>query len=475
MFKTIFRNLIFLVFIALAVAGLTTSGSGCASMVPPTGGPKDSLPPILLTAAPRDSALNFNSKKIIFTFDEFVEVDEVSKNLLVSPTPKNNPVVTNKLRTITVTIKDTLEPNTTYSLNFGNAVKDLNEGNVYRNFTYLFSTGRHIDSLNLSGKLVVAETGKPDSTLVVLLYKNFDDSAIIKERSRYVARVDSTGAFEFHNLEPGTFRVFAVKDEGQRRYFSKSELFAFLDSPVTSQSQRRDLMLYAYAETKEKQDTGATGSSKSKKKLDPKDRVLKIQNNLTGGQLDLLSHPELAVGSDPYKYFDSSKVHLLSEKLEPLARYRFQMDSTNKVMKILYQWKENTKYNLVLDSAFAGDTMGRQIVRQDTIAFQTKKLSEYGSLKLRFLNLDLKLNPVLVFLLDDKIVYSHIFKNSNLFNADVFQPGDYDMRIVFDTNKNGVWDTGEFFLKHRQPERVVLIKRKLNVKPNWVTEVDIQL
>src|SRR5688572_28186988 len=129
--------------LAVVIIGLfiISSGSGCASIVPPTGGPRDSLPPVIVKLDPRDSGRLFNEKKITITFNEFVQVDEIQKNLIVNPTPKVNPVVTIKLKNVIVTIKDTLEPNTTYSLDFGNAIKDLNEGNVYRNFRYVFSTG----------------------------------------------------------------------------------------------------------------------------------------------------------------------------------------------------------------------------------------------------------------------------------------------------------------------------------------------
>lgn len=171
------------------------------------------------------------------------------KNLIVSPTPKVNPVVQVKLRNVEVTIKDTLEPNTTYSLDFGNAIKDLNEGNVFKNFRYVFSTGTTIDTLQVGGRVLVAETGRADSTLIVMLHRNMDDSAVIKDKPRYVARVDTAGYFRFNNLAPGTYRLYALKDEsGQRRFLSKEQLFAFADSPVVAADQKLNYMLYAFLE-----------------------------------------------------------------------------------------------------------------------------------------------------------------------------------------------------------------------------------
>src|SRR5262249_55127057 len=129
------------------------SGPGCANIFPPEGGLKDSIPPVLVKASPADSSKNFEGNRIVLTFDEFVQIQNPRENLIVSPLPKIDPQVESKLRTVTIRLKDTLEPNTTYSLNFGNAIKDINEGNTAKNFTYLFSTGTRFDSLTLSGKV----------------------------------------------------------------------------------------------------------------------------------------------------------------------------------------------------------------------------------------------------------------------------------------------------------------------------------
>ena len=197
-------------------------------MSPPLGGAKDTLPPVFLAAQPADSSKKVSPKKIILAFNEYVQLENISEQLIIVPTPKINPIITSKLKTITITIKDTLQPNTTYALDFGNAIKDINENNVLKNFNYVFSTGAYIDSGSLSGKVVMAETGKTDSTLLVVLYRNAEDSAVVKERPRYVTRLNGKGLFTFRFLPHETFSVYAFKDEGgQRRYLSPSQLFAF--------------------------------------------------------------------------------------------------------------------------------------------------------------------------------------------------------------------------------------------------------
>ena len=454
------------------------SGTGCASIAPPTGGPRDSLPPVLVNINPRDSARLFNEKRIIVTFNEFVQLADIQKNLIVSPTPKVNPVVEVKLRSVVINIKDTLEPNTTYSLDFGTGIRDLNEGNVYPDFRYVFSTGTTIDTLELSGRVLVAETGKADSTLVAMLHNILDDSAVVKEKPRYVARLDTMGYFNFRNIAPGTYRMYALKDEGgQRRFLSKEQLFAFADSTVDSRSMKSDFLLYAFLE----KDTSTKKSLSSLPEVEPKkpsedrgDNRLRFQNNLAGGNLDLLENLEFDFSPEPLRNFDSTKVLFTDEAFKPLTGYHFEMDTSRKKVTLVYPWAEDTRYNVIIDTLFAEDTSGRRILKPDTLFIQTKRNAEYGLVRLRFIGLSMADNPVLQLVQGDKVRYSHVFVN-NTFNAPLFWPGEYELRIVSDRNKNGVWDTGQFFGEKRQPERVRRISRKINVKANWDNEVDIQL
>ena len=176
----LFLSLLLFGSILLWFPGIT----GCANMVPPTGGPRDSLPPVLISADPDEGALHFNGKKIVLSFDEYIDLKDVRKNLIVSPVPKSQPSVEYKLKTITILMKDTLQPNTTYALDFGRAVVDNHEGNVLKNFTYVFSTGNYIDSIRLSGRVIMAKSVKRDSSLIVLLHDKLDDSAVVKEKPR---------------------------------------------------------------------------------------------------------------------------------------------------------------------------------------------------------------------------------------------------------------------------------------------------
>lgn len=459
--------------------------TGCANIVPPQGGLRDSVPPLLIKAAPGDSAKNFTSKRITFSFDEFVDLENVHDNLIVSPTPKVEPAIDYKLNTVTVRLRDTLEPNTTYSLDFGNAIKDINEGNILRNFTYIFSTGSYLDSLELHGKVFLAETGKVDSTLIVMLHTSNNDSAVVKERPRYIAKLDTAGNFVFRNLPSATYYLYALKDEGGSHLYQNDKLlFAFADKPVTIQVNTPPDTLYAYAGFREetKSQTTPQQSPGALQGLSPggrnrsgvADKRLKFQTNLSSNQQDLLSDFFITF-DQPLKIFDSTKIRLYTDStFTPVTAYSIVKDSTNKKIQLSTAWKENTLYRLILDKDFAEDSTGKKLLKTDTLNFTTNKLADYGSLKLKLHNLDLSKNPVLQFVLNDNLFKSYPLTSED-FNQSLFLPGEYELRILYDENKNGKWDPGQFFGKHRQPEIVKPVSRRITIKKSWQNEIDIAL
>ena len=455
------------------------SDTGCANIIPPQGGPKDSIPPLLIKATPGDSTRNFTAGKIILSFNEFINVQNVQENLMVSPIPKNTPSVNFKLNTMTVKLKDSLEPNTTYSLNFRDAVKDFSEGNILKGFTYVFSTGPYIDSLELRGKVVLAETGKADTSLIVMLHTSADDSIVVKEKPRYITRLDGKGNFIFKNLPAKTFYLYALKDEsGTNLYNNDKQLFAFAEKPVTAKVQADTVTLYAYAvqQPAVRQSISAANSgNRNKPDGAGAEKRLKYQTNLINNQLDLLSNFSILFET-PLRSFDSSKIHLYTDSaFNTVPDYKFEKDSSNKKIQLIHAWKENILYHIIMDKDFAEDSSGKKLLKKDTVSFKTKRLAEYGSLKLKFRNLDTAKHPVLLFITTDAIVKSFVFGNSTEFSQTLFLPGEYELRILFDDNKNGKWDPGEFFGKHKQPEIVKLIDRKITVKPAWQNEFEIAL
>jgi hypothetical protein len=451
---------------------------GCANIIPPSGGPRDSMPPVLISANPKDSTLNFKGNRIVLTFNEYVDIDNAQDNFLFTPLFETVPQVDVKLRTITVRLRDTLEQNTTYTFNFGNAIKDINESNPFRQFTYTFSTGPYLDSLQISGRVILAENGKVDSTLTVVLHRDQRDSAVTNQRPRYATRLDSTGRFTFINLPRDTFAIYAIGEAGiMRRYNSPDQLFAFSDSAAIAGSGSTHT-LYAYREEvkEEKKRSSPITSGRSGGGAVPAaaERRLRIGNNLAGGQQDLLTDLLLTV-ERPLRNFDSTKMLLSTDTtFTPVPAYSIALDSTQKGIKVKTAWKEGTVYHLITDKEFAEDSSGRKLLRPDTLTFVTKKLKDYGQLDIRLNNIDLTKNPVLQFVQNEKVVFGTSV-TSGTYRQALFLPGDYDLRILYDRNNNGIWDAGEFFGVRRQPELVVPIARKITVKPDWENEFDIGL
>ncbi len=442
-------------------------GSGCAQIGTPTGGPRDTIPPVLINATPANGTLNFKENRATFTFDEYVHIDRLQENLLVSPTPKITPNITFKLKTVTIKIRDTLEPNTTYRYDFGNSIQDINENNPLKNFSYLFSTTSYIDSLQFSGNVQLAETGKIDTTLLVLLYKDLDDSAVLKRKPRFVTRLDKKGDFTFRNLPGGIFHVFALGDEsGQKIYNNNDELFAFADTTVTISDKTKPVDLLAYSQVKPKAKSIASSA------VATTDKKLKFTTSLTNGKQDLLSSLKVEFNRK-LKDFDSLKVELTDTTFIPYKSANISLDTTGKKIIIKNQWQENTYYKLIIPKDFATDTLGVALLKSDTIKFQAKKEVDYGSITLSFKNLDKFKNPVLQFVQNDEIVNSYPLTSST-WNAKVFNPGDYDLRILEDQNGDGLWDPGNYHLK-LQPEKVFAIPKKINIRADWENEIDIIL
>lgn len=474
------KKILLFLLTAAVITKVSVFTTGCANIIPPQGGDRDSLPPALQKATPGDSSRNFNGNKIEFEFDEFIgDMISAQQELLISPIPKTMPSVTSKLRSLTVKWKDTLEANTTYTINFGNTIKDINESNVLKDFTYTFTTGNYFDSLELRGNVILAETGKVDTTLIVMLHSNGDDSAVVNEKPRYVTRLDSKGNFHFKNLPGKTYYLYALKDDNRAyRYFGNKQVFAFAGAPVVISDTTAPVTLYAYGPAQ----AAATGpalpvtanAGGRRATTASADRRLRFSTNLANNQQDLLNDFIMSF-EQPLRKYDSTKVGLFTDSTyTPVKEYSFQKDSTGKLLKLVHTWKESTIYHFIFDKEFAEDSAGKKLLKTDTLSFATKKLSDYGQLKIKFRNLDLSKNPVLIFLLGGNVTRSIPMNSAELLQP-LFFPGDYELRILYDDNKNGKWDPGEFFGKKKQPELVKPVERKIIVKPNWENEFEIAL
>lgn len=443
---------------------------GCGQQIPPTGGPRDSLPPKLMMAYPDYKSIHFKSNKIILTFDEYIGLDNPFEKVTFSPIPKYNPVVESKLKTVTIKLKDTLEENTTYHIDFGSAVRDINENNVIKNLSYVFSTGNYIDSAMLGGMVYIAETGKIDSTLIVVLHRNLEDSAVAKEKPRYITKLKGDGSFRFSNLKPGRYHLFAIKDnDGGKKYDQVSERIAF-QNDVVEIGKDSMATLYAFEEAHPPTPMKRSPIESSNKKGE--DKRLRLSNNLDANQQDLLTDLMLS-STYPFKTFDSSKIQLYDKDYKTLQPIKISNDSTHKKIIITHKWKEGADYHLILQKDMASDTLNNKILKTDTLSFSAKRISEYGSIKIKIENPDSTLHPILLLKNLDRIHYQQPLTQT-LYSVPLIPPGDYEVSILFDQNGNGRWDTGNYW-KKIQPEIVVLRKQLFNIRANWENELILDL
>lgn len=214
--------------------------SRCASMMTPTGGPIDSLPPVIVNMVPDNFSTNrptVNHGKIYIEFDEFIQIKDQQKEFFTSPQMKKKPTITQRGRGIVIQLRDTLLPNTTYSLNFGSAIRDNNEGNPLYSMRYIFSTGPEIDSMVFSG--YTADSYKADSVSKSFIWffpadsvENVPeyDSTIFKYKPAVIARAETNGIFIAQNLKPIPYRIYAVEDKNDNQMYEPgSDQVGFLD------------------------------------------------------------------------------------------------------------------------------------------------------------------------------------------------------------------------------------------------------
>lgn len=206
----------------------------CAKMGSLSGGKKDIIPPKLVSSEPEQFAKNFNEKKIQLDFDEFIKLNDVNKQLVISPPLAKAPDILQRNKSIYITLgsNEKLLPNTTYTFYFGNSIQDLNEGNVFKNFEFVFSTGDVIDSLSVKGLINKAIDLKPDKDgLFIMLYNRYEDSIPRKQLPSYITKSDERGWFTLTHMREGKYMVFALKDQNQNYKFDiPSEQIAFSDS-----------------------------------------------------------------------------------------------------------------------------------------------------------------------------------------------------------------------------------------------------
>jgi len=228
----------------LATFGIILLSYACANKAQgPTGGPKDITPPSVLKSYPANGSLNFKKKQILIDFDELVSVEKANENVLISPPQVKPPDVKSFGKRLTVDFNEPLFDSTTYTINFGNAIVDLNEKNAIKNYFFSFSTGNEIDTLKIAGTVINAEDLNPMSGIFVGIYKETSDTVFSKKPFLRIGKTDENGRFSINNIKKGAYKVFALGDANRDYFFQPGEGLALYDSlvvPTTRIEQMQD-------------------------------------------------------------------------------------------------------------------------------------------------------------------------------------------------------------------------------------------
>ena len=216
------------------------SFTDCAKKGRPSGGLRDTIAPVILRSAPENFTTNFKNNEIRITFNEFIKLKDISKELIISPPLKYAPIITplSVSKVLKIKILDTLKDNTTYSFNFGNSIQDNNEGNLFPNYKYVFSTGSYIDSLTLKGTAIDALLPVTDFPTTVALYQvdqSYKDSLVFLEKPTYITTtINETNNFELSNLKQGTYQLIALKEQTRNYTFQpKTDKIGFYKDLIT--------------------------------------------------------------------------------------------------------------------------------------------------------------------------------------------------------------------------------------------------
>ena len=217
--------------------------AACASIGSPEGGPRDYTPPQVVKMSPMANSVNFKGNKVEITFDEIINLKDQQKKVIISPAPKTQPQIRTVGKKLTIEFRDELEENTTYVIDFSNAIEDNNESNQLDGYTFAFSTGDEIDTLAVSGIVLRACDLEPMQHVIVGLHSNLDDTAFTNVPLERVSRTNDRGKFTIRNLKPGSYHVFALSDVDGDYRMARTEDIAFLDDiivPTTSEYTSQD-------------------------------------------------------------------------------------------------------------------------------------------------------------------------------------------------------------------------------------------
>ncbi len=504
-FQVIFGDQMQSFVLRLSLCVLISVCAGCANITTPTGGKKDKTPPKMVSIDPADSLLNTRVKRIEIHFDEYITVGDISKEVALSPMLSIQPTVTGKNKTVLVKIVDSLlEDNTTYRLSFGNAIKDLHEGNPFTGYTYTFSTGPYFDSLELKGRVINAATGLPDTGgVTVELYSAKDnDSAVVRHKPKYITKANSNGDFKFKGLPGRFYRIYALKDKNDNLIYDggiAGEQIAFVENPVMpvvkSDTVMKPILLRMFAEVvdtgfKKTDSLGKKSTDTLSKKDIEKRKAKKAANNTADYSVGLdttnatrrtfdITHPIDIVFNIPY-VLNKAKITLTNDSagITLTPEVSIITDSLHPQILHVYPgapgemaWAEDRVYILRLVKGFAKDTAGKDLMPA-RFTFHTREDDDYGKIQIHLPTKYYSRRYLLMVTADQDTLYLKPVTDT-IVSLSRLRPGKYSFRIIVDKNGNGKWDTGDLFGKI-QPEEVIPYPDVMTLRSGWENVVDFE-
>lgn len=243
--------------------------ASCATIGTPEGGPRDLTPPVVVRTNPPEGATNVTGRRITVTLNKNIQLDDAFNKVVVSPAQITAPQITSNGKTVTIQLRDTLIPHTTYTIDLADAVKDLNEGNLLDGFATDFSTGDTVDSLRISGMVLEARTLEPAQGMLVGVHSNLSDTALTSIPFERITKTNSKGVFTVRNLRPGSYRIFALNDINRDYRWDRSEDVAFYDTLIVPTAER-----VTYADTLRTEDGRDSVVDRSFTRFRPNDILL---------------------------------------------------------------------------------------------------------------------------------------------------------------------------------------------------------
>lgn len=507
----------------------------CAKRGTPDGGPEDFAPPVYVRATPENFTTNFDAEEIRIYFDEYIKLNEAQRQIIISPPMDPKPVITplgSASRSIKIEILDTLQENTTYTINFGQSIVDNNAGNPLPFFQYIFSTGSYIDSLSVAGVIADAYFKEAPPFVSVMLYEvdsTYSDSTIFLGQPRYITNtLDSLTTFNLEYLKEGTYELVAINDlNNNYRFDPDRENIAFLDQRITVPTDSvyelrlfREIPQFSVARPKQVAGqhiifgySGVVEPDSLQINLYPvpenfehritkdiktdtlhywykpalqrdslnfiveapnyRDSLLTRINEMPVDSLQIRIEPSGTVNFEeeiriiptvPLSQTTNSLITLVDQDTLPVP-YSLNYDEFRNVVLLDFERKENQRYDfLALPGAFVdffGDT-------NDTIRsnFRTQSIADYGNVVVNLQNV--KEFPIIVQLTNEEgeVMAEQISDGETSFSFSLLKPATYFIRVVYDRNDNGEWDTGNY-LQKLQPEEVYYYSEPLDVRANW--------